>query len=188
MPEASARGSWKHSRNAESCAEPDRRAAFLTIVIVGGGPTGVEMAGTVAELARYTLRGNFRRIDPTQARVVLVEAGPRLLAAFPEELGSYSAIALQRLGVEVRLNSTVEQIDKDGVQLAGEWMAAATVIWGAAVFVQRRRQSGWAAHATAAAALPSTQVWASRATREFSLWATWRSSFKKVIHFQRLPR
>jgi NADH dehydrogenase len=65
--------------------------------------------------------------------VVLVEAGPRLLAAFPEELGSYSAIALQRLGVEVRLNSTVEQIDKDGVQLAGEWMAAATVIWGAGI-------------------------------------------------------
>ena len=123
----------KTFEDAESCAEPDRRAAFLTIVIVGGGPTGVEMAGTVAELARYTLRGNFRRIDPTQARVVLVEAGPRLLAAFPEELGSYSAIALQRLGVEVRLNSTVEQIDKDGVQLAGDWMAAATVIWGAGI-------------------------------------------------------
>jgi NADH dehydrogenase len=123
----------KAFEDAESCAEPGRRAAFLTIVVVGGGPTGVEMAGTVAELARYTLRGNFRRIDPTQARVVLVEAGPRLLAAFPDELGSYSASALQRLGVEVRLNSAVEQIDEDGVQLAGERMAAATVIWGAGI-------------------------------------------------------
>lgn len=119
--------------DAESCAEPGRRAALLTIVVVGGGPTGVEMAGTVAELARYTLRGDFRRIDPTKARVILVEAGPRLLNGFPAELGAYAARALQRIGVEVRLNTAVEQIDAEGVKLADEWIEAGSVIWGAGI-------------------------------------------------------
>jgi NADH dehydrogenase len=119
--------------DAESCADPGQRASFLTIVVVGGGPTGVEMAGTVAELARYTLRGDFRRIDPTRARVILVEAGPRLLAAFPEELGRYAARALRSLGVEVRLSAAVENIDPDGVVIAGERVAARTVVWGAGI-------------------------------------------------------
>lgn len=123
----------KAFEDAESCAEPDRRATFLTVVVVGGGPTGVEMAGTVAELARYTLRGDFRRIDPAEAKVMLVEAGPRLLAAFPEELGSYALRALQGLGVEVRLNCTVENIDADGVVLAGERLQAQTVVWAAGI-------------------------------------------------------
>jgi NADH dehydrogenase len=123
--------------NAESCAEPSRRAAFLTIVVVGGGPTGVEMAGTIAELARYTLRGDFRRIDPAQARIVLVEAGPRLLGTFPEALGHYAARALERLGVEVRLGGAVENIDADGVVIAGERIAAQTVIWGAGIRAER---------------------------------------------------
>lgn len=118
---------------AESCAEPMRRAALLTVVIVGGGPTGVEMAGTVAELARYTLRGDFRRIDPTQARVILVEAGPKLLGAFPPTLSAYAERALQRLGVEVRLNTTVQQIDAEGAQLGDQRIEAANVIWGAGV-------------------------------------------------------
>jgi NADH:quinone reductase (non-electrogenic) len=119
--------------DAESCAEPARRSGLLTVVIVGGGPTGVEMAGTVAELAQYTLRGNFRRIDPTCARVLLVEAGPRLLAAFPPKLSAYACRALQKRGVEVRLNTAVKQIDAEGVELADEQVKAATVIWGAGV-------------------------------------------------------
>ena len=123
----------KAFEDAESCAEPGRRAALLTVVVVGGGPTGVEMAGTIAELARYTLKGDFRRIDPTRARIVLVEAGPRLLAAFPADLGDYAVQALGRLGVEVRLGSPVERIDKEGVQVAGERIAAATVVWGAGI-------------------------------------------------------
>jgi NADH dehydrogenase len=123
----------KAFEDAESCAETARRAALLTMVVVGGGPTGVEMAGTVAELARYTLRGDFRRIDPTKARVILVEAGPRLLGAFPEVLSAYAYRALVRLGVEVRLNTTVQQIDAKGVQLADERIEAANVIWGAGV-------------------------------------------------------
>jgi NADH dehydrogenase len=119
--------------DAESCAQAARRAALLTVIIVGGGPTGVEMAGTVAELARYTLRDDFRRIDPARTRVLLVEAGPRLLAAFPPDLGAYACCALQKLGVEVRLNTAVKQIDAEGVELADEQIKAATVIWGAGV-------------------------------------------------------
>ncbi|RDE07231.1 NAD(P)/FAD-dependent oxidoreductase [Sphingomonas aracearum] len=117
--------------DAERSDDPDERRRLLTFVVVGGGPTGVEMAGTVAELARHTLSGDFRRIDPAQARVVLVEAGPKLLAAFPEELARYAARALERLGVEVRLGCGVEAIDEAGVQLHGERLPAATVIWGA---------------------------------------------------------
>lgn len=119
--------------DAEGCAEETRRSALLTVVVVGGGPTGVEMAGTVAELARYTLRGDFRRIDPTQARVILVEAGPRLLGAFPEKLSSYAARALEKLGVEVRLNTAVRQVDAAGVELLDGRIEAANVIWGAGV-------------------------------------------------------
>lgn len=127
----------KAFEDAESCAEPNRRAAFLTIVVVGGGPTGVEMAGTIAELARYTLRDDFSRIDPTTARVVLIEAGQRLLATFPEELGTYAARALTRLGVEVRLGEAVEEIDANGVVVAGERIAAQTVVWGAGIRAAR---------------------------------------------------
>lgn len=109
------------------------RAALLTIVVVGGGPTGVEMAGAIAELTRYTLRGNFRHIDPASAKVILVEAGPRILGAFPDALGNYAVRALQQLGVDVRLNCAVRHIDEAGVQLGEELLAAATVIWGAGI-------------------------------------------------------
>ena len=119
--------------SAESCPDAARRAALTTIVVVGGGPTGVETAGTVAELARNTLHGEFRRIDPTRARVILVEAGPRLLGGFPHELGDFAVGALQKLGVEVRLNAKVSQIDAAGVELGGERIEAANVIWGAGV-------------------------------------------------------
>ncbi len=123
----------KAFEDAESCVEPERRAALMTIVVIGGGPTGVEMAGTVAELARWTLHGEFRRIDPAKARVILIEAGPRLLTQFPEPLSSYAANVLKRLGVEVRLNSPVRHIDAAGVQLENEAIEAATVIWGAGI-------------------------------------------------------
>lgn len=123
----------KTFEDAESCPDPRQRAAFLTIVVVGGGPTGVEMAGTIAELARYTLRGDFRRIDPTKARVVLVEAGERLLPTFPEKLGSYATRALERLCVEVRLGSPVKIIDAEGVVVADSRICAKTVVWGAGI-------------------------------------------------------
>jgi NADH dehydrogenase len=123
----------KAFEDAEICPDPTRRTELMTIVVVGGGPTGVEMAGTVAELARHTLTGNFRRIDPSKARVILIEATPRLLGAFPESLSAYAKRALERLGVEVRLGIAVQAIDETGVQLDGEHIAAATVIWGAGI-------------------------------------------------------
>jgi NADH dehydrogenase len=123
----------KAFEDAESCAEPERRAALMTIVVIGGGPTGVEMAGTIAELAHSTLRGEFRSIDPAKARVILLEAGPRLLGEFPAELGVYATSALEQLGVEVRVGKAVSHIDAAGVRLGGESIAAATVIWGAGI-------------------------------------------------------
>jgi NADH dehydrogenase len=105
----------------------------MTTAIVGGGPTGVEMAGAVAELARWTLRNDFRRIDPRDARVVLIEAGPRLLRGFPEPLSVYAERALEKLGIEVRTGSGVTGVDADGVSLGPERIEAATVLWAAGV-------------------------------------------------------
>ncbi len=115
--------------------EPDasKRAAFLTFVVIGAGPTGVELAGTIADLARDTLKGEFRRIDPGAARVVLVEAGPRVLANFRDELSDYACRALEKLGVEVRLGQPVTAVDGEGVTIDGERLAARTVIWAAGV-------------------------------------------------------
>lgn len=118
---------------AERTDDARRRRELLTFVVVGGGPTGVEMAGTIAELARHTLKGNFRRIDPASARVILAEAAPRLLGAFPENLGIYAAGALQKLGVEVRLGCAVQSIDAAGVDLGGERLPGATIVWGAGI-------------------------------------------------------
>ncbi|WP_374297031.1 NAD(P)/FAD-dependent oxidoreductase [Sphingomonas sp.] len=126
---------------AEHCADPVRRAALMTIVVVGGGPTGVEMAGTTAELARYTLRGDFRHIDPAAARVILVEAGPRLLNAFPEHLGDYAAQRLRKMGVEVRLGGAVERIEDGHVVVSGERIDAANVVWGAGI--RAAEGAGW---------------------------------------------
>ena len=89
----------------------------LTFVVVGGGPTGVELAGAIAELARYTLARDFRNIDPGAARIILVEAGDRLLKAFPEALSAYAKQKLERLGVEVRLNHRVAVKGDEGVCL-----------------------------------------------------------------------
>lgn len=115
--------------------EPDRQARerLLTFVIVGGGPTGVELAGAVAELAHHALAADFRVIDPRQTRVILVEAGQRLLAPFPDALSAYAKRALEKLHVEVRLGSAVTHCDAGGVNLSGERIDAATVIWAAGV-------------------------------------------------------
>lgn len=118
---------------AEAETDPKQRQAWLNFAIVGAGPTGVEMAGTLAEIARHTLRHEFRHIDSSTARVCLIEAGPRVLAAFPEDLSEKARRQLQQLGVEVRTGQRVEAITKLGVQLQGEWLDARTVLWAAGV-------------------------------------------------------
>ena len=118
---------------AEAETDPDARRALLTFAIVGGGPTGVELAGTLAEIARHTLKREFRRIDPRGARVLLLEAGPRVLAGFPDSLSAKARTQLERLGVEVRTGIPVRSIDAEGVQLGDERIAARTVLWAAGV-------------------------------------------------------
>jgi NADH dehydrogenase len=116
---------------AEIEPDPDRQRRLMTCVIVGGGPTGVEMAGAVVELARWTLRHDFRRIDPRHARILLLEAGPRILAGFPETLSRYAERALAKLGVEVRTGQPVTAIDDEGVEVGGERVPAAVILWAA---------------------------------------------------------
>ncbi len=118
---------------AEQERDPARQRQLLTFVVVGGGPTGVEMAGAIAELARKALRDDFRHIDPASARIILVEATPRLLAAFPLSLAKAAQRTLTRMGVTVRLNTPVEHVDAEGVRIAGEDVPAQTVIWAAGV-------------------------------------------------------
>jgi NADH:ubiquinone reductase (H+-translocating) len=119
-------------RAAAAQDEAERRA-LLTFVIVGAGATGVEMAGALAELAKATLNRDFTHIDPSSARIMLVEAGPRVLASFPETLGDYAKQALQALGVEIAIATKIEKIDADGVIAGGRRIAARTVIWCAGV-------------------------------------------------------
>ncbi|MFT3897309.1 MAG: NAD(P)/FAD-dependent oxidoreductase [Thermomonas sp.] len=118
---------------AEAEQDPDTRRALLTFAIVGGGPTGVELAGTLAEIARHTLKREFRRIDSRETRVLLLEAGPRVLSSFPESLSTKARAQLERLGVEVRTGMPVRSIDADGLQLGDERIAARTVLWAAGV-------------------------------------------------------
>ena len=118
---------------AERQADAQKRAALMTFVIVGAGPTGVELAGTIAELAKSTLPADFRHIDTREARIVLIEAGPRVLPAFAEDLSSYAKDALERLGVEVVLGQAVSECTAEGVVFGGERLASATIIWAAGV-------------------------------------------------------
>ena len=118
---------------AEAETDPARRAAWLSFAIVGGGPTGVELAGTLAEIARHTLRNEFRNIDPAEARVRLVEAGPRVLASFPESLSEKARRQLERLGVEVVTGTPVSSIDACGFRLGDTFVPARTVVWAAGV-------------------------------------------------------
>ena len=118
---------------AEAEEDPSRHRDLLTFVLVGAGPTGVEMAGALAILVKTTLKSNFRRIDPTSARIVLVDMAPRVLGTFSEHLSQSAKQRLEHLGVEVRLGHGVDQIDADGVIVAGERIASKTVIWTAGV-------------------------------------------------------
>ena len=126
---------------AEVSRDPAKQHALMTTVIVGGGPTGVEMAGAVAELARHALVRDFRIIDPRQAKIVLIEAGARILSSFPEKLSDYAKAALERLGVTVIANEAVESIDATGVVVAGRRIDAGTVIWGAGI--KASPAAGW---------------------------------------------
>jgi NADH dehydrogenase len=118
---------------AERSTNPQEQRNLTTTVVIGGGPTGVEMAGAIAELGRWTLQGEFRNVDPQSARVILVEGGERLLGQFPEELANYAQRELEELGVEIWLKRRVTQIDADGVTVDGERVPTGTVVWGAGV-------------------------------------------------------
>src|SRR5258708_19003244 len=118
---------------AERETDRERRAALLTFVIVGAGATGVELAGTIAELAQDTLPPDFRNIDTQRARVVLIEAGPRVLAGFPDDLSAYAQRSLESLGVEVVLGQPVTECSADGVMYGGKNLQAKTLIWAAGV-------------------------------------------------------
>ncbi len=126
---------------AETAEDREAVQRQLTFVIVGGGPTGVEMAGAIAELARHALARDFRRIDPTAARIILAEGGPRLLGAYPEELSAYAKRALERLGVEVRLGQMVRVEEGRGAVIGEDPVPCATMIWAAGVYVPR--VAGW---------------------------------------------
>jgi NADH:quinone reductase (non-electrogenic) len=126
---------------AEASREPVKQEALMTTVIVGGGPTGVEMAGSVAELVRHALARDFHVIDPRRAKIILIEAGPRILSGFPEKLSGYAKAALERLGVTVVTKEVVESIDAKGVVVAGRRIDAGTVIWGAGIMASP--SGGW---------------------------------------------
>ena len=118
---------------AERETDPARQKALLSFVIVGAGPTGVELAGTIAELARHTLPREFRNIDPGRARVVLIEAGPRVLGGYPDSLSDYARASLAKLGVEVELGAAVSDVTADHVAYGDKRLETRTVIWAAGV-------------------------------------------------------
>ncbi|MBZ5561121.1 MAG: NAD(P)/FAD-dependent oxidoreductase [Acidobacteriia bacterium] len=126
---------------AEREPEESRRRALLTFVIVGGGPTGVELAGAIAEIAFKVLVRDFRAIDPREAHIILLEAGPRLLPAFPESLSAHAAADLRRRGVEVRLNTAVTAIEAGRAQAGGQVIPTATTLWAAGVQVSALTRS-----------------------------------------------
>ena len=118
---------------AEKESDEEKRQALLTFVLVGAGPTGVEMAGSIAGLAHKTLTNEFHHINPADARIILVEAVPRILLAFSERLANKAKKALNQLGVEVRTNSPVEEVNSEGVVIGGKLLPAKTIIWTAGV-------------------------------------------------------
>ena len=122
---------------AENELDPDKQRAYLTFVIVGGGPTGVELAGAIADISRTAMRGDFRRIDPAQSHIVLVEAAPRVLTTFSEEVSERARRDLTELGVEVRTHAKVEAIDAEGVTIAARKLHARSVFWAAGVQAER---------------------------------------------------
>jgi NADH:ubiquinone reductase (H+-translocating) len=125
---------------AELARDDSERKRLLTFVIIGGGPTGVEMAGAIAEIARQTLARDFRRIDPRTARIVLIEAGPRLLPTFSEQHSNYARDALTAMGVDVMTSSPVLECHRGGVDLANGHIAAASIIWAAGIMASPAAQ------------------------------------------------
>ena len=119
--------------NAEAENDLEKRKANLSFIVVGGGPTGVELAGAIGELARHTLKSDFRRINPAEAKILLVEAGPRILPMFDESLAAKAQKQLAELGVEVLTGKGVTNIDAEGVEIAGQRVPAYTVLWAAGV-------------------------------------------------------
>ncbi len=126
---------------AEREPDPGRRKALLTFVLVGGGPTGAELAGAIGEISRHVLASDFRAIDPRDARILLLEAGPRILPTFPEELSAKAAAALERLGVESRTGAAVTAIGEGFVEIGGERLEAGTILWTAGVAASRLARS-----------------------------------------------
>src|SRR2546428_293308 len=118
---------------AERCADATERQALLRFVVIGGGPTGVELAGALAEISRKTVAADFRVIDPTQAHILLLEAGPRVLPSFPEALSGTAEAQLRRLGVEVRTGAPVTNVSPDAVWVGGEQIRSRAIIWAAGV-------------------------------------------------------
>jgi NADH dehydrogenase FAD-containing subunit len=118
---------------AEVCDDPSERRGLLNFILIGGGPTGVELAGAIAELAKASLVNDFRRIDPSSARIILIEAGPRVLPTFSERSSAAARRALERLGVEVSTGRAVTACDADGVEIGNERIAARTILWAAGV-------------------------------------------------------
>ena len=116
---------------AEETTDPEARAAAMNFVIIGGGPTGVEMAGAIAEIARETLAKDFRHIDPSNARVILVESEKRVLAGYPEDLSASAQKQLQELGVEVITGTRAENLTEDGLEVAGKFIPCRVKIWAA---------------------------------------------------------
>jgi len=118
---------------AETCEDPEEVERLMTVVVVGGGPTGVEMAGAIAELARKVLHGNFRKIDPTKAKIILVEAAPKVLGMFPGDLPEYTVERLEEMGVTVMAETPVEDIGGEFVKVGGQTVPTANIIWAAGV-------------------------------------------------------
>jgi NADH dehydrogenase len=118
---------------AEITDDPELKRSLLTFIVIGGGPTGVEMAGAISELGRFMISSDFRHLHPDDLRVILVEAGPRLLAAFPEHLARYASKYLSRIGVEVRTSTRVEGIQQGSVAFGGQTVKASCIVWGAGV-------------------------------------------------------
>lgn len=118
---------------AERCRDAEQLRRLLTFVIVGGGPTGVELAGAIGEMSRFTLARDFRNINPKLARIILIEAGPRILPSFAEELAGEATRNLENLGVQVWTSSPVTRVDENGVAIGRERLEAATILWAAGV-------------------------------------------------------
>jgi len=118
---------------AERCEDEEEKRRLLTTVVIGGGPTGVEMAGAISELGRFMIGRDFRTLKEDQLHVLLIEAGPRILATFPEDLSQYASDYLSRIGVAIRVNTPVEDVTAEGVQIGGTLLPASCMVWGAGV-------------------------------------------------------